>query len=146
MWAATRMDRPLLLWHGFSQHEPGLAEGYCRCWPTPATLCWRPTLRGYGDSDKPFGTAGYDGPSFERRIPRLSSDGSVSAAANRLLLVGHDMGAPPALLWAADHPEEIAGLLYIEAPVMLSAVLTKVIAYTPRGHEGRIDVVVDSPR
>jgi pimeloyl-ACP methyl ester carboxylesterase len=41
------------------------------------------------------------------------------------------MGAPPALLWAADHPEEVAGLLYIEAPVMLSAVLTKIIAYTP---------------
>ena len=41
------------------------------------------------------------------------------------------MGAPPALLWAADHPEEVAGLLYVEAPVMLSAVLTKVIAYTP---------------
>jgi hypothetical protein len=41
------------------------------------------------------------------------------------------MGAPPALLWAADHPEEVAGLLYAEGPVMLSAVLTKIIAYTP---------------
>ncbi len=41
------------------------------------------------------------------------------------------MGAPPALLWAADHPEEIAGLLYSEAPVMLSGVLSKIIAYTP---------------
>jgi pimeloyl-ACP methyl ester carboxylesterase len=41
------------------------------------------------------------------------------------------MGAPPALLWAADHPEEVAGLLYIEVPVMLSEVLTKIIAYTP---------------
>jgi hypothetical protein len=41
------------------------------------------------------------------------------------------MGAPPALLWAADHPEEVAGLLYVEVPVMLSDVLTKIIAYTP---------------
>jgi pimeloyl-ACP methyl ester carboxylesterase len=41
------------------------------------------------------------------------------------------MGAPPALLWAADHPEEVAGLLYIEVPVMLSEILTKIIAYTP---------------
>jgi pimeloyl-ACP methyl ester carboxylesterase len=47
-----------------------------------------------------------------------------------IILVAHDMGAPPALLWAADHPEEIAGLLYIEAPVMLSGVLSKIIAYT----------------
>jgi pimeloyl-ACP methyl ester carboxylesterase len=41
------------------------------------------------------------------------------------------MGAPPALLWAADHPAEIASLLYIEAPVMLSSVLQRIIAYTP---------------
>ena len=41
------------------------------------------------------------------------------------------MGAPPALIWAADHPDEVAGLLYLEGPVMLSAVLTKIIAYTP---------------
>jgi pimeloyl-ACP methyl ester carboxylesterase len=41
------------------------------------------------------------------------------------------MGAPPALIWASDHPEEVAGLLYIEGPVMLSAVLQKIIAYTP---------------
>lgn len=37
----------------------------------------------------------------------------------------------PALLWAADHPEEVLGLLYIEGPVMLSTVLTKMISYTP---------------
>jgi len=40
-------------------------------------------------------------------------------------------GAPPALLWAADHPEEIAGLLYIEAPVMVQSVLEKILTYTP---------------
>jgi pimeloyl-ACP methyl ester carboxylesterase len=45
------------------------------------------------------------------------------------------MGAPPALLWAADHPEEIRGLLYMEVPVMLSSVLTKIIAYTPEAME-----------
>ena len=41
------------------------------------------------------------------------------------------MGAPPALIWAADHPEELAGLLYIEGPVMLSDVLQRILAYTP---------------
>jgi pimeloyl-ACP methyl ester carboxylesterase len=48
-----------------------------------------------------------------------------------LILAAHDMGAPPALLYAAEHSEEVAGLLYIEGPVMLSAVLQKSIAYTP---------------
>lgn len=43
----------------------------------------------------------------------------------------HDMGALPALIWAADHPHEVAGLLYIEAPVMLGDVLRQIIAYTP---------------
>ena len=42
------------------------------------------------------------------------------------------MGALPALIWTADHPEEVAGLLYIEAPVMLGPVLRQVFAYTPQ--------------
>ncbi len=33
--------------------------------------------------------------------------------------------------WTADHPEEVASLLYMEAPVMLGDVLRKIIAYTP---------------
>jgi pimeloyl-ACP methyl ester carboxylesterase len=41
------------------------------------------------------------------------------------------MGALPALIWTADHPDEVAGLLYIEAPVMLGPVLRQVFAYTP---------------
>ena len=41
------------------------------------------------------------------------------------------MGALPALIWTADHPGEVAGFLYIEAPVMLGNVLRRVIAYTP---------------
>ena len=40
------------------------------------------------------------------------------------------MGALPALIWTADHPDEVAGLLYIEAPVMLGEVLRKIITYT----------------
>jgi pimeloyl-ACP methyl ester carboxylesterase len=41
------------------------------------------------------------------------------------------MGALPALIWSADHPRDVAGLLYIEAPVMLGAVLRQVFSYTP---------------
>jgi pimeloyl-ACP methyl ester carboxylesterase len=37
------------------------------------------------------------------------------------ILAAHDMGALPALIWAADHPDEVAGLLYIEAPVKICA-------------------------
>jgi pimeloyl-ACP methyl ester carboxylesterase len=42
------------------------------------------------------------------------------------------MGAPPALLWAAKYPDEIAALLYIEAPVMLQSILEKIITFTPQ--------------
>jgi pimeloyl-ACP methyl ester carboxylesterase len=48
-----------------------------------------------------------------------------------IIHAAHDMGALPALIWCADHASEIAGLLYIEAPVMLGAVLREIISYTP---------------
>ncbi len=120
---------PVLLWHGFLSTSlewrkvmPALAQaGY-------AVLV--PDMRGYGDSDKPPGTEGYDARAlageFRALVRQIGFGGGQP-----LILAAHDMGAPPALLWAADHPEEIAGLLYIEGPVMLSAVLQKIIAYTP---------------
>lgn len=120
---------PVLLWHGFLSTSqewrkvmPLLAEaGY-------AVLI--PDMRGYGDSDKPAGTDGYDARALAEEFRALV--GQIEFGNGKpLLLAAHDMGAPPALLWAADHPEEIAGLLYIEGPVMLSAVLQKIIAYTP---------------
>ena len=89
-----------------------------------------PDMRGYGDSDKPEGTTGYDARAlageFRALVHQIGFGGGKP-----LLIAAHDMGAPPALLWAADHPDEVASLLYIEAPVMLSAVLQKIIAYTP---------------
>jgi len=120
---------PVLLWHGFLSTSqewrkvmPALAEaGY-------AVLV--PDMRGFGDSDKPEGTTGYDARAlaeeFRTLVHKLGFGGGKP-----IILAAHDMGAPPALLWAADHPQEIAGLLYIEGPVMLSAVLQKIIAYTP---------------
>jgi pimeloyl-ACP methyl ester carboxylesterase len=89
-----------------------------------------PDMRGYGDSDKPAGTEGYDARALSEECRELVRQIEFGAG-QLLLLAAHDMGAPPVLLWAADHPEEVAGLLYVEAPVMLSAVLTKIIAYTP---------------
>jgi pimeloyl-ACP methyl ester carboxylesterase len=89
-----------------------------------------PDMRGFGDSDKPAGTEGYDARALSEEFRELVRQ--IEFGAGRPLIVAaHDMGAPPALLWAAEHPEEVAGLLYIDEPVMLSAVLTEIIAYTP---------------
>jgi pimeloyl-ACP methyl ester carboxylesterase len=120
---------PVLLWHGF------LATGYV--WRHVMTALadagfavLAPDMRGYGDSDKPPGTAGYDGRALAgefRALVRQIGFGS----GRPLTLVAHDMGAPPALLWAADHPEEISSLFYLEVPVMLSEVLRKIFDYTP---------------
>ena len=76
------------------------------------------------------GTEGYDARALAEEFRALVRQIGFGSG-KPLLLAAHDMGAPPALLWAADHPQEVAGLLYIEAPVMLSAILQKIIAYTP---------------
>lgn len=125
--------QPVLLWHGFlgtgyAWHKvmPALAEAGL------AVLV--PDMRGYGDSDKPGGTQGYDARALAEEFRTLARQIGFGGG-KPITLVAHDMGAPPALLWAADHPEEIAALLYIEAPVMLSEILTKIISYTPEAME-----------
>ena len=120
---------PVLLWHGFL----GTSGSWRKVMPLLAAAGYAvlvPDMRGYGDSDKPPGVAGYDARAlaeeFRALVRQLGFGGGKP-----LLLVGHDMGAPPALMWAADHPDEVTGLVYAEGPVMLSALLTKIIAYTP---------------
>jgi pimeloyl-ACP methyl ester carboxylesterase len=121
---------PVILWHGF------LSTAYAWREVAPALAKARLSvlildMRGYGDSDKPAGNDGYDARS-------LAEEGRALIAAigfgngKPLIHAAHDMGALPALIWTADHPEEIAGLLYIEAPVMLSPVLRQVFSYTPQ--------------
>ncbi len=120
---------PVLLWHGFlatgqvwRKVMPALAQAGL------AVLV--PDMRGYGDSDKPEGTDGYDaralGEEFRALVREIGFGGG-----RPVMLVAHDMGAPPALMWAADHPEEIARLFYMEVPVMLSEVISKIFAFTP---------------
>ena len=120
---------PVLLWHGFLS----TCQEWRRVMPLLAEAGYAvlvPDMRGFGDSDKPAGTIGYDARALAEEFRALVS--AIGFGNGKpLILAAHDMGAPPALLWAADHPEEVAGLLYIEAPVMLSAVLQKIIAYTP---------------
>ncbi len=120
---------PVLLWHGFlgtsytwRKVAPALAEAGL------AVLI--PDMRGYGDSDKPAGVAGYDGRALAEEFRALVRQ--IGFGDGRpLTLAAFDMGAPPALLWAAEHPEEVAGLLYLDEPVLLPEVLTNIISFTP---------------
>jgi pimeloyl-ACP methyl ester carboxylesterase len=121
--------RPVILWHGF------LSTAYA--WRKVATMLAAagmavlvPDMRGYGDSDKPAGSEGYDARALSEEMRALVGEIGFGGS-QKIILAAHDMGALPALIWAADYPEEVAGLLYIEAPVMLGDVLRKIIAYTP---------------
>lgn len=119
---------PVLLQHGWAgtgytwRHvAPLLAEAGC------AVLV--PDLRGYGDSAKPAGVAGYDGTS-------LAEDARALVAAldfgkrRPITVAAHDMGAPGALLWAGRQPAEVAALLYVEEPVLLPEILRSLIVYS----------------
>ncbi len=87
-------------------------------------------MRGYGDSDKPPGVEGYDARALAEEARALVAQ--IGFGHGRSVVhAAHDMGALPALLWTADHPDEVKALLYIEAPVMLGEVLRPVFAYTP---------------
>jgi pimeloyl-ACP methyl ester carboxylesterase len=120
---------PVLLWHGFL----GTSYSWHKVMPLLVEAGYRvlvPDMRGFGDSDKPAGNEGYDGRALAEEFRALRQQ--IGFGAGRpLTLVAHDIGAPPALLWAADHPDEVAGLIYVEGPVMLQAMLGKIIAYTP---------------
>ncbi len=125
--------QPVVLWHDL------LSTGYAWRHVAPALAeaglaVLVPDMRGYGDSDKPPGVEGYDARALAEEARTLVAQigfgrgGPVAHAA-------HDTGAPPALLWTADHPDEVQALLYIEAPVMLGEVLRPVFAYTPGAME-----------
>ena len=121
--------RPVLLWHGFL----GTAYSWHKVMPLLAHAGYSilvPDMRGFGDSDKPAGDVGYDGAALAEEFRTLVKQMGFGNG-RQLTLVAHDMGAPPALLWATKYPHEIAGLLYIEAPVMLQSILEKIITFTP---------------
>ncbi len=74
-----------------------------------------PDTRGHGDSDKPAGTDGYNGRALAEEFRALVKQIDFGCG-QKILLVAHDMGAHPALIWAADHPDEMACLVCIEVP------------------------------
>lgn len=67
--------------------------------------------RGYGESDKP--NAGYDGSTIAEDLRQVSE----ALGLVRPVVVGHDMGALPALLMAAESPERVSGLVYVDEPL-----------------------------
>ncbi|HKR81622.1 MAG TPA: alpha/beta hydrolase [Candidatus Saccharimonadales bacterium] len=114
---------PLLLWHGF-----------CETW-----YCWRkimpelakrftviaPDMRGFGDSGKPEGK--YDARLLATDLYQLVQQ----LGFEKLGIVAHDMGAPAALMFAAEHPEMVQGLVYLEEPVLTKATMADIHAFTP---------------
>ncbi len=121
--------KPVVLCHGF------LETSYCwyKVMPLLAEAGYAvlvPDMRGYGDSDKPAGTEGYDGRALGEEFRALVRHIKFGNG-QKLILAAHDMGGLPALLWTADHPDEIAALVYAEAPTMLEEFLSKIIVYTP---------------
>jgi pimeloyl-ACP methyl ester carboxylesterase len=129
-WIGGRPEgHPVLLWHGFlgtsvSWHKvmPLLADAGC--------YVLAPDMRGFGDSAKPEGTDGYDGNSLADEFRALLKQ--IDFGSGRpLTIAAHDMGAPPALLWTAHYPSEVSTLFYIEAPVMLEEILSRIIVFTP---------------
>jgi pimeloyl-ACP methyl ester carboxylesterase len=122
--------QPVILWHGF------LSTAYA--WRDVAPAIAKaglavliPDMPGYGGSDKPAGSDGYDARSLAEECRALVA--AIGFGKGKPLIhAAHDMGALPALMWTADHPDEVAGLLYMEAPVMLGPVLRQVFSYTPQ--------------
>ncbi|MDX2065614.1 MAG: alpha/beta hydrolase [Fimbriimonadaceae bacterium] len=70
-----------------------------------------PDMRGYGESDKPY--AGYDGATLADDLLGILDALGIPNAA----VIGHDMGAIPALLFAAKYPHRTTFLGYVDEPL-----------------------------
>ena len=119
----------VLLWHGFLGNWYTWREVLPRLVEDFTVVC--PDMRGYGGSITT--DAGYDA-----RTLKDDFRGLVQALGHeRPHIMAHDMGGPPALLYAADHPGEVLSLSYLEEPVMLPEVIADLIQMTPeRTHMG----------
>ena len=117
----------VLLWHGFLGNAysgrkmlPLLANDY---------NVVAPDMRGYGASTHPGVDAAYDGRTLANDFRSLMEQ----LGHDRYHIIAHDMGAPAALLLAADTPERVRSLTYMEEPAALPDVLSEKIRYTEEG-------------
>lgn len=90
-------------WYSWRKVMPALAEHF---------TVIVPDARGYGDSAKP--ASGYDGLTIKEDLRQLLR----TLGHERAYVMGHDMGAPVALLLAAHHPDEVLGLGYFDEPLL----------------------------
>lgn len=101
----------LLLWHGF------LETWYCwrKVMPELAKLYTviAPDMRGYGDYEKLEN--GYDALSLANDFRALIRQTGI---AGKVTIMAHDMGAPPALVYAGEFAEEVQALIYLDEPVL----------------------------
>jgi pimeloyl-ACP methyl ester carboxylesterase len=121
--------KPVLLMHGW------LGTSYTWRHVAPRLveegfLVILPDMRGNGDSDKPV--TGYDGltlvEDMRQALPQLGIQGKIH-------VVGWDMGALPAYLFAAHYPDEVASLTYLDEPLP-SVNLHTFTTFTKENHGG----------
>jgi haloacetate dehalogenase len=102
---------PVLLLHGYPQSHamwhsvaPELADQF-------SVVC--PDLRGYGDSDKPFGDA--DHVSYSKRTMAMDNvEVMRSLGFERFAVAGHDRGGRVALRMALDYPVAVSHLAVLD--------------------------------
>ena len=113
---------PVLLWHGFCETS--------YCWREVIPLLAEkftviaPDMRGFGDSDKP--PSGYDGENLAKDFRGLMH----SLGFRKIFIAAHDMGAPPALIYAGTYPGEVRALAYLEEPLLTRAAMSRIHAFT----------------
>lgn len=89
-------------WYSWRKIMPALAEQYSVV---------APDLRGFGDSEKP--AAGYDKRTLAEDIYQLMRH----LGFEKIYLVGHDMGAPVAYTYAAEHRADVRRLVILDVPM-----------------------------
>ena len=77
-----------------------------------------PDLIGHGDSDKIPLTDGPGRYSFSGTYHYLIGLLRALGVNNKIVVVGHDWGSALAFHWARNHPDEVRGIVYMEAIVM----------------------------
>ena len=107
---------------------PGIADSWRICEPVldrlpPRAWAFAVSQRGHGDSDRP--PTGYAPADYAADAVALLD----ALGVERAVLVGHSSSTFTARLVAAEHPERVAGLVLVGAPLTLA------------GHRGAAEVV-----
>ena len=113
---------PVLLLHGF----PGGAYSWdkvVRILQQTHTVIV-PDARGFGESDKPL--HGYDAMTMVEDFRGLLRHMDIGPVH----VVAHGISAPPALVWAGTHPEEVRTLAYLDHPIITGPCLRQLSIFS----------------